>query len=450
MIVYNTRTWLGSIFHWRGTVLPHIWAPTLCIALYAAGVYILQLCVPLLQEKLDIEPSFVLLGKFVSFFLVFRTNGAYHRYWSSNDVLKGVQVASRELHQQFIVYIKGGRLAKSDKDRHEWEVLATRCKTDATRLILAFCVAFKLHSRMALDGYLKGEIEQDMWDQIRIDRVRLRGLLTKEEFHIVDTLLRIDQSPQASCWNGVTYNVSTEIKGRPCHIMLYFLFCLGRDAALFAKTWGWLERSLNLADVHHAILMRCFEAMDQNICTPLPLPYGHLCKMLMFTFLLAFPFCLNKMENGIIVCVITPVIIAAAMFGMESISMEIEDPFGDDANDFAVMRIITAIESSMFETMLCRNEPATQNFMWVRAPEDYQDCNTFLCLASEHRAVLEMNPACTAALYQPVAFPGRQVPSGSGSQAREIGCGASGPALWHYDLWSWKAPPGPGAASGPI
>lgn len=442
MITYNNRTWLGSLFHIEGTVLPHIKVPVAFIAAWSASVYIAQCRFPVLAGW-DMKVPFVLLGKFVSFFLIFRTNGAYRRYWSSNSVLKEIQVATRELHQQYIVYVKGGREADNEKDRVEWESLAMRAKTDATRYLLAFCAAFKLHSRMAFEGYMRGSIDGEVVGQVDIDRARLRGLLTEEEFELVDDLLRIEHTPKRDAMTGEEeYAVSTEISGRACHLILYFLFCLGRDAAVCAKEWGFLERCLNLADGKCGLLMRAFEEMDQNICTPLPLPYGHLCKTLMFTFLLAFPFCLNDMENGLICNIIAPVIIAVAMFGMESISMEIEDPFGDDPNDFAVMRIITAIESSMWETMLCRNEPACANFIWVQAPQEYHDCRQFIALADEQRAVYQMAPGCSPARYRPVAITDPAHISSVLQTRTSKSSGPSGNRLWQYDKWSWDLVPG--------
>lgn len=291
---------------------------------------------------------------------------------------------------------------------------------------------------------MQGSIRSFDFEQIMTDRARLRGLLTTEEFEIVDSLIRIDYTPITDMTGETSYTVSTEVTGRPCHLILYFLFSLGRDCAVFAKEWGFLERCLNLGDGKCALLMRAFEAMDQNICTPLPLPYGHLCKTLMFTFLLAFPFCLNEPENGLICNVLSPVIIAIAMFGMESISMEIEDPFGDDPNDFAVMRIIAAIESSMYETMVCRNEPACDNFVWVQAPHDYADCHQFMALASEQGALYEMSRGCSPGQYRPVAFPDRvAAPPLNAHLSSFVGAktskstGPSGNRLWQYDKWSW-------------
>lgn len=281
-------------------------------------------------------------------------------------------------------------------------------------------------------------------EQIQVDRARLRGLLTEDEFRILDNCLRIDYTPQPAVVPGIraeaTYNVSTRPLGRACHVLLYFLFCLGRDTAIFAKEWGWLERCLNLADVHVALLMRAFEAMDQNITTPLPLPYCHLCKTLMFSFLLAFPFCLNRVQSGLLICTITPCIIATAMFGMESISMEIEDPFGDDLNDFAVMRIVSSIEDSMYETMVCRNDPATENFVWIQPPPMYKDCSQFLALGSEQSSLFGMCPGAHTVPVRPLSMPERTAPSAieHGIGGAQFPAGASGSKLWRYNEWTWK------------
>merc|ERR1712196_594113 len=100
--------------------------------------------------------------------------------------------------------------------------------------------------------------------------------------------------------------------------------------------------------------MRAFEEMDQNITTPLPLPYCHLCKWLMSLYLFFYPIACSLPEEGVLINTLTAVVIAIAMFGIEAISMEIEDPFGDDDNDFDVMRIVCGIEDSLYEALVLK------------------------------------------------------------------------------------------------
>lgn len=398
MIVYDNRSWLGSLVHVRGTAIPNIILPVLVVGIWSYFVYCLQVAFPE-TLKFNVESAHKILGAFVSFFLIFRTNQAYNRYWHCNDCLKEIQVSVRELHQQFLVYNKGGILGK-EKDKGSWETHATQAKTDATRYVLAYCVAFKLHSRIAYDGYMMGEIDDEKKAQIDCDRARLRGLLSAEEFGIVDNMLRINHVPKTGGLGlAAIYEVSTEVSCRACHIMLFFLRCLAFQCALKNKTWGWLERCLNLADGSIGKMMRAFEEMDQNITTPLPLPYCHLCKTLMFIFLMVFPMVGVTAEDGLMLNVLCPTVIATAMFGLESISMEIEDPFGDDDNDFDVMRTVSAIEGSIYEVMHCRNDPTIDNFTWIQAPESgaYKDVVSFLALKTEQSAAIAMMQGAVSA-----------------------------------------------------
>lgn len=391
MIVYDSRSWLGSIVYIRGTAIPNCTIPVGIIAGWSYLVYYIQVEFP---EALvfDVASADKILGAFVSFFLIFRTNQAYNRYWVCNDCLKEIQVACRQVHQQFLLYNKGGILAK-EKDKGNWEMHATQAKTDATRYVLAYLVAFKLHSRIAYDGYAMGEIDTEKKAQVDCDRARLRGLLSAEEFGIADNMLRINHIPKPGFpGKSPTYEVSAEVSCRACHMMIFFLRCLAYQCALKAKTWGWLERCLNLTDGSLQKMMDAFEAMDQNITTPLPLPYCHLCKTLMLIFLAVFPIVGVSAQEGLMLNVVAPTIIAIAMFGLESISMEIEDPFGDDDNDFDVVRTVAAIEGSIYEVMHCRNDPTIDNFSWIQAPEDgsYKDVVCFLALKTEQSAALAM------------------------------------------------------------
>lgn len=394
MITYDNRSWLGSLpFIW-GTVLPRLAFPTTIVAVWAYFCCWLQDVFPD-YFIVDVGPAGKILGGFTTFFLIFRTNQAFNRYWASNDCLKEIQVVGRELHHQFIVYIKGGCMAKTATEKKEWEGYASSCKADATRYILAFCVSFKLHSRISYDGYMKGQISEDVMQQINFDRARLRGLLSPEEYAIVQGMLHIEPEPvKRWTWLGykTIYKVETLPVCRPSHAMIFFLRCLCHQASLAQKSWGWLERSLNLTDVSITHLMHAFEAMDQAICTPLPLPYSHLCKLLMLVFILTFPiFELSGAEDDTWTTkVMMTSIIAISMFGLECISMEIENPFGEDLNDFDTMRIIAAIEGSIWDVLTTRNDPSMDSFDWVMAPAEYNKCGSFLCLRAETGSVLQM------------------------------------------------------------
>jgi len=346
---------------------------------------------------IDVGPTFHIYAGFTSFFLIFRTNQSNHRYWVSNDCLKEVQVSVRELHRQFICYIKGGVMLRGEKDsrEEEWEHLGKTAKTDATRYLVAYLIVFKMHARMAFEGYMLGEIDENVMLQLNFDRARLRGLLSREEFAVIDMMMRIDPTPFCRLVKGRTrwfWSVSTESACRGGHIIIFFLRCLACSCCHAREEWGWMERCLNLSDVMIGHLMRAFEAMDQNITTPLPLPYCHLMKVMMFVFIILYPVVGIGNEDGRFMKSLVTLAISSAMLGLESISMEIEHPFGDEANDFDTMRIIAAVEGSMWDIMICRNDPAQASFDWIQPPEEYNKCGQFLCLREQVQDVLDMMP----------------------------------------------------------
>merc|ERR1719316_709320 len=119
MILYDNRSWLGSVSHFRGTAIPNIILPVTMVGVWSYMVFILQVQFPTIFA-LQVAAAHKILGAFVSFFLIFRTNQAYSRYWHCNDCLKEITVNTRELHQQFVVYNKGGILGK-EKDKGGWE-----------------------------------------------------------------------------------------------------------------------------------------------------------------------------------------------------------------------------------------------------------------------------------------------------------------------------------------
>lgn len=401
MIVYDHNSWLGSLLRLQGTVTCGIFIPVLCVGIWS---YVIQIIAtiypPICDLSGDVTSTHKMLGTFVSFFLIFRTNQAYQRYWHCNETLKLIMIGARELHAQFLVYIKGGRNVKSDPDKFElFESIAGQAKQDAVRYILAYCTAFKLHTRIAYTGYHEGEIDEEEKEQVDFDRARLRGLLTAEEFSIIDNVLRVCDEPLI---RGEAYPVSTEVACRACHVMIFFLRSLCGRVSAASHDWGWFERCLNLVDVGIAGLMRAFEEMDQNITTPLPLPYCHLCKWLMFLYLFFYPIACHVPHQGMLVNTVTAMIIGVAMCGIEAISMEIEDPFGDDDNDFDVMRIISGIEDSIYEAMLMKDgDPAAWG--WIQSPAAYRHCERFMVLQSEASAVLARMPG--AYLEKPGVHP---------------------------------------------
>lgn len=454
VVIYNNRTWLGAVYHVEGTILEHIVMPTCVMCVWTVIAYIIQLSVGMTSKTLSSEltHSYLLFGKFVCFFLVFRTNQAYRRFWLASDTLKVIQVSCRELHQTYVCYMKGGMEAKSPDEKISWEIKSCRAKTDITRYLICFCVLLKIHARVAYQGYMFGDFDEELLTIVRQNMARVRGLLTQDEFRIAEEWMNIKNAKQIieherrrSIQLGFTPMATpTMVGGRACYLIIYFIICLNRDCSLMCKEWGWLERVLNLADVRTKNLLYGFEAMESNVATPMPLPFNHIGKVCLFMWLFLFPLVLTSPEDGLVVVVISSLFMSMLLLGLEAIGMEIEDPWGEDANDLDVPRQIASVEENMFEILCCRKDPAVDNFVWIRPPPEYCHGHVpqFLCLASEQSAVLKMWPECKIINFKPTSCPTRPSTTTFNLSTNDAkpgpGSGASGGYLWRYDIWDWK------------
>ena len=95
--------------------------------------------------------------------------------------------------------------------------------------------------------------------------------------------------------------------------------------------------------------------------TPLPLAYAQHTKLLVTLFCLTAPFALSDSLGWL-----TPVgagVLAFALFGVDEIGVEIEDPFGHDPNDLPLEAVAATIEGDTRELVRCPARP-------VRAPSD--------------------------------------------------------------------------------
>lgn len=463
VVLYNVSHWMSTVFFYHGTVLPYLRNPLIIIGVWS---FVAHNVIVRLDFDNPAKKAFDLYGHFVIFFVVFRTNSAYVKYWQGSRHLKKMIVQCRELHQTYLCYIKGGMLAQDEEQKRLWEASGVRAKTDATRYILAFLVLTKIHAMLAYDGYCRGFIDNEKWDLLQLHRARVRGLLTKEEFLKIDGLMGLhptddQQGPgrsmlfrrRSSNYHPIEKDVS---KPRPVCLVIYFLVCLHRDCAVFGRQWGYLERCMNLAASRTHLMLDMFETMSQSISTPAPLPLNHLCKFLMGGYILLFPFMMTNPLDGGFIAVLTSLLISLVVCGLEAISMEIEDPWGEDDNDLNLVEMIHEAEATMYELMVLRKDPSVDNFLWIQPPENSGYPGRFLCLVSERDAVLALWPECTAALPKLACDPVRPYVTSFNlvdhlnTPRSRFAARPGGASLWRLDRWSWsmftpRKPPEDGA-----
>merc|ERR1712232_812526 len=135
-----------------------------------------------------------------------------------------------------------------------------------------------------------------------------------------------------------------------------------------SQPWGLKDRFVpGLAGLLTS-LQHSFEMTHQIITTPLPLPYANLCKTLLSIFLLSMPFFVDY-RLGWFANTVIPAIISLALMGIDAIATELENPFGDDANDLDLLEGIHVLEREAMETLrLSGDTKGVACFVWRMMP----------------------------------------------------------------------------------
>lgn len=230
-----------------------------------------------------IIPSVVL-----SLLLVFRTNTAYERFWEGRKAWGTLVNTVRNLARQL-----WGSIAENEpEDRKE--------KIQTLRLLVAFAVATKLHLRG--EG-LNSEIE---------------ALMSKERYQLLQNM-----------------------NHPPLEIAFWISDYLQHQHELENLNTYQLSAMLKLLDLMVDVLGTC----ERILKTPIPLAYAIHLKQLLLIYCLSLPFQMVDELNWLTGLVVG--VISFAVFGIEEIGIEIENPFGYDPNDLPLDAICTTMQRNI-------------------------------------------------------------------------------------------------------
>ena len=282
---YKRNSWFKSIIRLSGTVIPAVLPRSLACGIFGIGVStVYQTGLPVSQPILgSIIPSIVL-----GLLLVFRTNTAYDRFWEGRKWWGSLITNSRNLAWQIWVVIEEKDLRDHDR------------KIAAERLIIAFAISKKL--------YLRGENAIG----------ELAHVVSPKQYQMLQESSHIPL--QISLWLG-TY-LQNEYRNN----------CLSVNQLMM------MQRSVQG-------LMESLGNCERILKTPIPVAYSaHLNQLiLLYCFLLPFQFVDQLMWlTGPFVA-----LISFTLFGIEEIGVEIEQPFGYDANDLPLDEFCDAIENNI-------------------------------------------------------------------------------------------------------
>jgi putative membrane protein len=270
-MTFEKKRWVQIAFQFRGSVISTIYQRVLCCGLFGLFVTLLyQLKVSVSQPILGTVIPSIVLG----LLLVFRTNTAYERFWEGRKCWGSIVNNTRNIARQIWVSVE----EVSPKDRE--------AKIAVLNLLVAFAVATKLH--------LRGEtVNQELEDLISTSRYY--------------TLKNMNNAPlEIAFWIGD-----------------YLQHQYHRNCLNSYQITSIQELLNNLVDN--------LGACERILRTPMPLAYSIHLKQLLLLYCFLLPFQMVESLGwwtGLIVG-----LVSFTLFGIEAIGLEIENPFGYDAND---------------------------------------------------------------------------------------------------------------------
>lgn len=277
--------WFRVTFQLKGSVIPAVLPRTIICGLF--GLIISVLHHFKLAVSLPILASLIpniVLG----LLLVFRTNTAYERFWEGRKCWGSIVNTVRNLARQIWVSVD----ENEPKDRES--------KIAALRLLVAFSVATKLHLR---SEPINSELED---------------LMSESRYFKLKTM---NNPPlEVAFWIG---DYLQEQYGRNC-LNVYQMNSLQNLINILVDNLGACERILK---------------------TPIPMAYVIHLKQLLLIYCLSLPFQMVGQLHwwtGL-----TVALISFTLFGIEEIGIEIENPFGHDANDLPLDAICATMRRNI-------------------------------------------------------------------------------------------------------
>ena len=289
MYVADRLGWIRRVFHIRGSVLPIVWPRIAFVTVVATVFTAAYLKTYFFHVSLTTAP-FVLVGVPLGIFLGFRNNVAYDRFWEGRKLWGQLVNTSRAFTRQVLTLTTAPAEFTMELDEFR-------------RTIVRRHAAYVHSLRLSLRAESYTELTR---------------FLPDEEVH------HLRAEPSAP--NAI----------------------LHQTGVLISAAWkrGWID----------SVLMRSFDqslvtlADVQGGCeriksTPIPFSYTVLIHRIVAIYCLLLPFGLVETARWTTPFVV--LIISNALFGLDAIGDEIENPFGHDVNDLPLHQLATMIESNV-------------------------------------------------------------------------------------------------------
>jgi len=270
-------SWFHIALRWKGSVVPEVLPRSLLCGLFGALVYLLHL--------LKIQVSLPILGSIIpnivlGLLLVFRTNTAYERFWEGRKAWGLLVNTVRNLSRQILVAVS------------EQESSDRQAKIAAVKLLPAFAIALKLHLRSEpINAELAANLSTTQFDRLKT------------------------------------------MNHPPLEIAFWISSYLQKQTQQGKLDRYQLGDMINLLHQMTDVVGIC----ERILRTPMPIAYSIHLKQLLMIYCLSLPFQMVDQLEWMTAPIVA--LISFTLLGIEEIGIQIEDPFGHDANDLPLDNI---------------------------------------------------------------------------------------------------------------
>ncbi|MFI5301175.1 MAG: bestrophin family protein [Polyangiales bacterium] len=231
-----------------------------------------------------------LIGVALGLLLVFRTNASYDRYWEGRRLFGAITNRSRDLARQLRAFLP------SEEHR--------AVRRDVAHLVVLFYATILQSVRKERDlSLIASKLEGD-------ERAKLEPMSHRPTLVASWIAARIDALVRAGAVTDVQ------------RMML---------------------------DSNVTVILESLGGAERIVKTPVPFAYAQHIKIFVLLFVFTAPFAMS--ESMRLYTPLASAILAFALFGIDEIGVEIEDPFGTDANDLPLEAIGATIESNVNDVL---------------------------------------------------------------------------------------------------
>eukprot|EP00547_Thalassionema_nitzschioides_P001606 CAMPEP_0194210332 /NCGR_PEP_ID=MMETSP0156-20130528/8162_1 /TAXON_ID=33649 /ORGANISM="Thalassionema nitzschioides, Strain L26-B" /LENGTH=340 /DNA_ID=CAMNT_0038937661 /DNA_START=51 /DNA_END=1070 /DNA_ORIENTATION=- len=304
-VTYDSTSHWGVIFQSWGSIWPKVLP-------YCVLNVIVTIATRVIQNNLDVDISISdqnlsFLNLAIAFLVVSRVNMAVARY---NKALADLQVMFREsieIMQKAVAFT----FTNTDESAKEW------------RNELAYQTCMILRVAMAVIDY--PEQQQNVWDLEELEESQRKEM---KEYLYQET----GTETNALRWASGIRSESLENMRVPIRLGYKLRKYVYSQKLCNSEPMDQIKEMKIIGSVD--AFMGGFYGIITFLTTPFPFPVVQMARTFLFFYVFTVPFDLLTDKSGLVAHCIIIFILTFGFMGLEFVSIELNNPFGDDANDY--------------------------------------------------------------------------------------------------------------------